>query len=568
MNSKTLTIWCNANFEGAARALLEAGTQPHKLIFSERKSASNLVAGGADPALHEADAAFGQPDPLDAAQCERLRWVHLNSAGYTRYDTPEFRAALSARGATLTNSSGVYAEPCAEHAFSFMLAQARQLPQALDEQRGSRAWSSTERRANSRLLLGQSVVLLGFGAIARRLARMLAPFEARITAVRRQAAAVPGVTIVPETRLAEALAEADHVVNILPDNPKTRRLMDAAAFAAMKPGAVFYNIGRGTTVDQDALAAALDFGPAAGHVSRRHRARTAAGRSPALETAELLHHAAYRRRLRYRDGSVGPSFSGKSSPFCLGGGLARSRYLSARLWDCHGLAPRLFMPSMLSPLSLRTVSGGLLLLATLMGASAADTATPAHPNIVFIFSDDHAFQAISAYGDPRKLIETPNIDRIAREGMRFNRCLVPNSICGPSRATVLTGKYNHINGFYNNTNCRFDGSQVTFPKLLQAAGYQTAIVGKWHLETDPTGFNFWQILPGQGVYYNPPMIRNGEKKKFEGYVTDIITDESIAWLKGRDKSKPFVLMCQHKAPHREWEPALARSRSRSRPALR
>ncbi len=178
------------------------------------------------------------------------------------------------------------------------------------------------------------------------------------------------------------------------------------------------------------------------------------------------------------------------------------------------------------------------------------------PNIVFIFSDDHAYQAISAYGDPRKLIETPNIDRIAREGVRFNRCLVPNSICGPSRATVLTGKYNHLNGFPNNSNSRFDGAQMTFPKLLQGAGYQTAIIGKWHLESDPTGFDFWKILVGQGVYYNPPMITMGARAKENGYVTDIITETSLGWLAKRDKSKPFLLMCQHKAPHREWAPAL------------
>ena len=148
----------------------------------------------------------------------------------------------------------------------------------------------------------------------------------------------------------------------------------------------------------------------------------------------------------------------------------------------------------------------------------AQPARPHAPNIVFIFSDDHAYQAISAYGDPRRLIDTPNIDRLAREGMRFDRCLVPNSICGPSRATVLTGKYSHLNGFYNNTNSRFDGSQTTFPKLLQAAGYQTAIFGKWHLVSDPTGFDYWHILPGQGVYYNPPMIDNGQRVKHQGYV--------------------------------------------------
>ncbi len=151
-------------------------------------------------------------------------------------------------------------------------------------------------------------------------------------------------------------------------------------------------------------------------------------------------------------------------------------------------------------------------LAAAVFVMTCDAATARPPNIVFIFSDDHAYQAISAYGDPRKLVETPNIDRMAREGMRFDRCLVPNSICGPSRATVLTGKYSHRNGFYNNTNSRFDGSQTTFPKLLQAAGYQTAIVGKWHLVSDPTGFDYWHILPGQGVYYNPPMIRNGEQR--------------------------------------------------------
>ena len=197
--------------------------------------------------------------------------------------------------------------------------------------------------------------------------------------------------------------------------------------------------------------------------------------------------------------------------------------------------------------------GNLGLLLAALPAAAAEVR---RPNVVFVFSDDPAFQAISAYNDARKLIATPNIDRLAKEGMRFNRCVVPNSICGPSRATVLTGKYSHINGFYNNTNSRFDGSQTTLPKLLQAAGYQTSIVGKWHLVSEPTGFDNWQVLPGQGVYYNPPMIENGRNVKHEGYTSDIITDLSLSWLKQRDKSKPFLLMCQHKAPHREWEPAL------------
>ena len=178
------------------------------------------------------------------------------------------------------------------------------------------------------------------------------------------------------------------------------------------------------------------------------------------------------------------------------------------------------------------------------------------PNILFIFSDDHAYQAVSAYKDPRQLVETPNIDRIGKEGMIFNRCLVSNSICGPCRACVQTGKYNHINGFYNNSNSVFDNTQPTFPKMLQAAGYQTAMIGKWHLLCDPTGFNYWNVLPGQGVYYNPMMIEMGKNVKHSGYVTDILTDETLKWLKARDKTKPFLMMCQHKAPHREWEPPL------------
>lgn len=199
----------------------------------------------------------------------------------------------------------------------------------------------------------------------------------------------------------------------------------------------------------------------------------------------------------------------------------------------------------------------LLAIGVALTASLTATAQdkPKPPNIVFIFTDDHAYQAVSAYNHAAKLLATPNIDRIAKQGMRFDRCVVPNSICGPSRATVLTGKYSHKNGFYRNGN-RFDGTQPTFPKMLQAAGYQTAMIGKWHLASDPTGFDHWHILPGQGLYYNPPMIRDGERVKHEGYTTDLIADFSIDWLKNRDKSKPFLLMSQHKAPHREWNPAL------------
>ena len=179
------------------------------------------------------------------------------------------------------------------------------------------------------------------------------------------------------------------------------------------------------------------------------------------------------------------------------------------------------------------------------------------PNIIYIMSDDHAFQAISAYGGALKdLAPTPNIDRIARDGMRFDRCLVTNSISGPCRAVVLTGKYSHLNGFTRNEGqAPFDGSQQTFPKLLQAAGYNTAMIGKWHLGSDPTGFDHWEILPGQGNYYNPDFINKDGRHREEGYVTELITDKCIDWVKNaKGSGKPFMLMMHHKAPHREWQP--------------
>lgn len=192
----------------------------------------------------------------------------------------------------------------------------------------------------------------------------------------------------------------------------------------------------------------------------------------------------------------------------------------------------------------------LLLLAAFVGQIQAATA---RPNILFIFSDDHAVQAIGAYGS--KINQTPQLDRLAREGMIFHHSFCANSICGPSRATVLTGKHSHVNGFRRNGD-RFDGSQWTFPQALQQAGYQTALVGKWHLTSNPTGFDHWEILPGQGSYYNPDFIQmDGSRKRYEGYVTDLVTDQAIAWLEEkRDPSKPFVLMAQHKAPHRDWSP--------------
>ncbi|MEO0445759.1 MAG: sulfatase-like hydrolase/transferase, partial [Verrucomicrobiota bacterium] len=159
------------------------------------------------------------------------------------------------------------------------------------------------------------------------------------------------------------------------------------------------------------------------------------------------------------------------------------------------------------------------------------------PNILWIFCDDHATQAIGSYGFG--LNETPQIDRIAREGMLFQRCFVTNSICAPSRAVVLTGKYSHINGQRTNKDT-FDGSQPTVPKYLREAGYQTAIVGKWHLKSTPTGFDHYEVLRGQGQYYNPLLLTNGEAVNHVGYTTDIITDQTLRWLKeDRDPDKPF-----------------------------
>jgi len=187
-------------------------------------------------------------------------------------------------------------------------------------------------------------------------------------------------------------------------------------------------------------------------------------------------------------------------------------------------------------------------------AHAAEQAEAKKPNILFIMSDDHAFQAISAY--PGAINKTPNIDRIAKEGMRFDHCYVTNSICGPARAVILTGKYSHLNGFYDNKTPRFDGSQMTYPKLLQKAGYQTAVVGKWHLGSEPTGFDYFNVLRGQGPYYNPNMRTSDGPKKYEGHTSEIITDIALEWLQEkRDPNKPFLLMYQHKAPHRNWMPA-------------
>ena len=255
-----LTIWCNSQFSGPALTLLQQGLESHRLIFASQLSASNLAPGTPDPAMAEADIAFGQPDPGSALQAPKLKWIQLTTAGYTRYDTEKFRTGAKQRQTKLTNSSQVYAQPCAEHALAFMLAEARQLPQCLVAQSG-RGWDSAHHRAHSRLIAGQEVLLLGYGAIGRRLAELLAPFGMRVRALRRkQGTESSGPEVISLEELPEALRSADHVVNILPDNPETRAFLSTARFEQMKPGAIVYNIGRCTTVDQDALLAALQSG--------------------------------------------------------------------------------------------------------------------------------------------------------------------------------------------------------------------------------------------------------------------------------------------------------------------
>ena len=194
----------------------------------------------------------------------------------------------------------------------------------------------------------------------------------------------------------------------------------------------------------------------------------------------------------------------------------------------------------------------LSFLAVFVGSAlAAD-----RPNIVFIFSDDHAPHAIGAYDGWLKSVNpTPNIDKLAAEGMLFKNSFCTNSICGPSRAVIMTGKHSHKNGFMNNGNS-FNWNQQTFPKLLRKAGYTTALYGKSYLKGKPQGFDDWKVLPGQGLYYNPDMITSTGKKMIEGHCTDVVTNLAVEWLKeGRDASKPFMLMVQHKAPHRNWMPA-------------
>ena len=260
--AEPLTIWCNAKFPDDAFEILRRGLGPHRLVQAKDSSASNLAAGAADPLMEQADVAYGQPDPGQLMKLPKIRWVQLTTAGYTRYDTRDFRETMKRNGTIVCNTSSVYAEPCAQHVMSMMLAFARRLPQSMDNQRGPRGWPIAKLRGESVLLNGQTVLLVGYGAIARRLAELLAPFKMNLVGFKRTPTGDDenGVRILKIGELDEWLPRADHVLNILPASHQTEEFFDAEKFARFKRSALYYNIGRGSTNDESALEASLRAG--------------------------------------------------------------------------------------------------------------------------------------------------------------------------------------------------------------------------------------------------------------------------------------------------------------------
>jgi phosphoglycerate dehydrogenase-like enzyme len=262
MTSSPLTIWCNLQLPWRALAALQAGLGPHRLVRAAESTTCFQPLGRHDPALAEADVAFGQPEADQCLACPRLLWVHLASAGYTTFAGDDIRVPFIARGVPLTSSSSVYDEPCAQHALAFMLAEARQLPGSIHDQATTHAWNTPPTRAASFLMKGQTVLLVGYGAIAKRLAELLGPFGLHLVGFRRRPRGDESIEVHTMDELSRWLPRADWVIDILPAAGDTAAFFDGARFAAMKPGAIFINIGRGATVDQTALLAALH-----GHLS-------------------------------------------------------------------------------------------------------------------------------------------------------------------------------------------------------------------------------------------------------------------------------------------------------------
>ena len=262
----SLTVWANHELRPGARELFydSLARLGCRVIQSAQSSRSVLTEGGADSSLAEADVAYGQPDPADLLSYAQLRWVALSTAGYTRYDSDQFRTAMGARGTVVTNASEVFANPSAEHALAMMLALTRELPKYILNQAGAHEWEYLAGRYTKDMLTGKTVLILGYGAIGQRLTELLAPFRCRVIGLRRHPRGDEGIEIVAESELASVLPLAHHVVNLLPDGIATRKFCHAGIFGQLEKGACFYNIGRGTTVDQDALLGALRSGQVGG----------------------------------------------------------------------------------------------------------------------------------------------------------------------------------------------------------------------------------------------------------------------------------------------------------------
>ncbi len=255
-----LTIWCNTEFSEAARDLLIEGTREHQLIWADQRSADVLQGGARDPQIARADVLFGQPAVEDCFEYENVQWVEVTTSGYARYDTPELKESWRDRGGIFTCAAEVFADPCAQHVLAMMLTLGRNILPSYKAQLTDHEWAYEKRRFDSVLLTGQTVLMLGYGAIGRRLTELLAPFGMRLIAVRRQTRSERGVKIISEENLSSALVEADHVVNLLPDNASTRGYVNSRRLACCRPEAKFYNVGRGNTVDERALIEALETG--------------------------------------------------------------------------------------------------------------------------------------------------------------------------------------------------------------------------------------------------------------------------------------------------------------------
>ncbi len=255
-----LRIYVDLAMPPELRKQFEIEGAAHELIFPAKSVDGGLVKDEIDPQFANVDIAFGQPDTRAIADALQLKWVHISSSGITRYDNPEFRALMARRQILVTNSASVFQEPCALQALSFVLAQARKLPNALSNRHANFTVESSKLRQSSSTLRGETIVIVGFGTIGARLAELLQPFEMNVVACRRRPRGDECVPTIALNELDPSLASADHVMNILPDNPETKQFFDQKRFASIKQGAVFYNIGRGATVDQSTLNDALRCG--------------------------------------------------------------------------------------------------------------------------------------------------------------------------------------------------------------------------------------------------------------------------------------------------------------------